>query len=45
MSAFKNERGSWSCKFRYTTWDGKTKQKKKEGFETKKLLSIMRTTF
>lgn len=36
MSAFKNERGSWSCKFRYTTWDGKTKQKKKEGFETKK---------
>ncbi len=36
MSAYKNERGSWSVKFRYTDWTGKRKQKKKEGFATKK---------
>lgn len=36
MAAFKNERGTWSVKFRYTDWTGKRKQKKKEGFATKK---------
>ncbi len=36
MSAYKNERGTWSVKFRYTDWTGKRKQKKKEGFATKK---------
>lgn len=36
MPAYKNERGTWSVKFRYTDWTGKRKQKKKEGFATKK---------
>lgn len=37
MSAFKNvKRNSWTCKFYYTDWTGKRKQKKKEGFSTKK---------
>ncbi len=36
MAVFKNERGTWNCKFYYTDWTGKRKQKKKEGFKTKK---------
>ena len=37
MTAFKNkERGTWTAKFYFTDWTGKRKQKKKEGFATKK---------
>ena len=36
MPAYKNERGTWNVKFYYTDWTGKRKQKKKEGFTTKK---------
>lgn len=37
MSIHKNEkRGTWLASVRYTTWDGQRKQKKKEGFKTKK---------
>ncbi len=36
MSTFKNKRGSWTCKFYYTDWTGKRRQKKKEGFKTKR---------
>ncbi len=37
MAAFKNvNRNTWTCKFYYTDWTGKRKQKKKEGFATKK---------
>ena len=36
MPAYKNERGTWNVKFYYTDWTGKRKQKKKEGFATKK---------
>ena len=36
MPAYKNKRGTWSVKFRYKDWTGKVKQKKKEGFATKK---------
>ncbi len=36
MAVFKNERGTWNCKFYYTDWTGTRKQKKKEGFKTKK---------
>ena len=37
MAVFKNkERSTWTAKFYYTEWTGKRKQKKKEGFPTKK---------
>lgn len=36
MAIFKNNRGSWTCKFYYTDWAGNRRQKKKEGFRTKK---------
>lgn len=37
MPAFKNnQRGTWYCKFYYTDWTGTKKQKKKEGFPTKR---------
>ena len=36
MSAYKSERGTWFCKFYYIDWNGAKKQKKKEGFQTKK---------
>ena len=37
MSVYKNEKtGNWYAIFRYTDWQGKRKQKKKEGFKTKK---------
>ena len=37
MPVYKNEKsGSWFCKFYYTDWTGNRKQKKKEGFRTKK---------
>lgn len=37
MSVYKNEqRGTWYATFRYTDWQGNRKQKKKEGFKTKK---------
>lgn len=37
MSVYKNEkRGTWFVSFRYTDWDGTRKQKKKEGFRTKR---------
>ena len=37
MAVFKNEqRGTWTVKVRYTDWTGTAKQKKKEGFKTKK---------
>ena len=37
MPAFKNnKRGTWLCKFYYTDWNGVKRQKKKEGFPTKR---------
>ena len=36
MSVYKNSRGVWTVYVRYTTWDGKKKAKKKEGFSTKR---------
>ncbi len=37
MPVYKNEeRNSWFCKFYYQDWTGKRKQKKKEGFKTKR---------
>lgn len=36
MSVYKNKSGKWCAKFRYRTWNGEVKQKKKEGFLTKK---------
>lgn len=37
MSVYKNEnRGTWYAIFRYTDWQGNRKQKKKEGFATKR---------
>jgi len=37
MPAYKMEqRGTWYCKFCYTDWSGAHKQKKKEGFRTKR---------
>lgn len=37
MPVFKNNnRGSWFCKFYYIDWNGTKKQKKKEGFQTKR---------
>ena len=36
MPAYKNERGTYYAKFRYIDWQGNKKQKKKEGFKTKK---------
>lgn len=37
MPVYKNEKsGSWFCKFYYIDWTGNRKQKKKEGFRTKK---------
>ena len=37
MPAYKNEqRGTWYCKFYYEDWQGKRKQKKKEGFKTQR---------
>lgn len=36
MAVYKNERGSWNYKCYYTTWDGKYKQRKREGFKTRK---------
>ncbi len=37
MPTFKNtQRGTWYCKFYYTDWKGVRKQKKKEGFQTKR---------
>lgn len=32
----KEETGTWFCKFCYTDWNGARRQKKKEGFKTKK---------
>jgi len=38
MAVFKNTKtGFWTSKFWYSTWNGEYKQKKKEGFKTKKL--------
>lgn len=37
MPVYKKEQsGTWFCKFCYTDWNGIRKQKKKEGFKTKK---------
>ena len=37
MAVFKNHDGtSWTVKLRYTTWNGERRQKKKEGFQTKR---------
>ncbi|MBR6401628.1 MAG: site-specific integrase [Firmicutes bacterium] len=36
MAANKCKNGKWYAKFYYTDWTGKRKQKKKEGFSTKK---------
>ncbi len=37
MPVYKKESaGTWFCKFCYTDWNGARKQKKKEGFKTKK---------
>ena len=44
MAVFKNERGTWTCKCYYTDWTGKRKQKKKEGFKTKKKPKFLKWT-
>lgn len=36
MAVFKNQRGGWTSKFYFTDWTGQKKQKKKEGFKTKR---------
>ena len=37
MAAYKNEkRGTWYVSFRYQDWDGTRRQKKKEGFKTRR---------
>ena len=37
MPIYKDQnRGTWFCKFNYKDWQGKIKQKKKEGFKTQK---------
>ena len=36
MSVYKNKKGTWNVKFRYTDWDGTIRQKKKENFATKR---------
>lgn len=37
MSVYKNEkRGTWFVSFRYKDWDGARRQKKKEGFKTRR---------
>lgn len=36
MPATKNKRGTWNAKFYYLDWNGIKRQKKKEGFKTKK---------
>lgn len=37
MSVYKNEeRGTWFVSFRYEDWDGTRRQKKKEGFKTRR---------
>lgn len=36
MSVHKSKRGTWLASVRYTTWDGQRKQKKREGFKTKR---------
>ena len=37
MPTYKDEeRGTWFCKFNYTDWTGKIKQKLKRGFKTQK---------
>lgn len=37
MSVYKDTaKGTWTCKFRYTDWQGTRKQKKKEGFTTQR---------
>lgn len=37
MPAYKNDKsGTWFCKFYYQDWTGTRKQKKKEGFKTRK---------
>ena len=45
MPAYKNERGTWNVKFYFTDWTGKRKQKKKEGFATKKEAQNFETDF
>ena len=36
MPVYKNERGTWNAKFYYQDWNGQRRQKKKEGFATKR---------
>ena len=36
MSVYKDEKGNWYCVFRYKDFSGKTIQKKKRGFKTKR---------
>lgn len=46
MSVYKNQKtGNWYAIFRYTDWQGKRKQKKKEGFKTKKEAQIYEREF
>lgn len=46
MSVYKNEkRGTWYTTFRYTDWQGARKQKKKEGFKTKKEAQLFEREF
>lgn len=45
MAVFKNNRGTWTCKCYYTDWTGKRKQKKKEGFSTKKEAQAFEVNF
>ena len=45
MPAFKSPRGTWFVKFYFTDWTGKRKQKKKEGFATKKEALAFETDF
>ena len=36
MPVYKDKNGTWFAMIRYTEWDGKTKQKCKRGFSTKR---------
>ena len=45
MPAYKNQKGKWNCKFYYTDWTGKRRQKKKEGFATKAEAKTFETDF
>ena len=48
MAVFKMEKNgkiTWASKFRYETWNGEIKQKKKEGFATRREALVWEKTF